>query len=292
MQKVKTPYLIGSLLATMILLSGCKETVLQSNWTDQPIIIDGYYDDWQSKLIFNQKKKIGFGIANDSTDLYLCLTSMDQNLARQIMMRGFILTVGLPGAKQRILGVKFPTGMNPELLMQFQQMRGETGQMPRGGPGRGFEPDRDFGNPFEEIYTEFLLLGPGKDEQRFMPLDNDLGIHVNIGRSKRSFVYEIQIPFTVISQYLKNDPAFIPAEIVLRFKTAELDRSAMRPDRDGMGERPDGGMGETGGRRGGTGGGMGGPGGGMGGPGEMGAPGEMSSSSFEFKTKVVLARPE
>jgi len=270
MYNFKFQHLLFGALSITILLSGCKQKTMQSNWNDGNIFIDGRYSDWQPGLMFNEKSNIGIGLANDSSNLYICLTSSDQQLMRQVAFRGFILDIDIPGAKRRQFGINYPTGVSDLEFSQF----GRNQQSKR---TPGFDQDTQL--RFDDIHTEFILMGPGKEDRQIVPLENDYGVEIKISRTRRQLVYEIKIPFTLMEDYWQTDKFNLQSDLTVTFKTAEIDIAAMRSRAD------------TGGMQGGmTGGGRGGQRGGGRSSGQGGQ--KPSLESFEFRTKVLLASPE
>ncbi|MCK4641425.1 MAG: hypothetical protein KAU06_08805 [Candidatus Marinimicrobia bacterium] len=278
MYNFKFQHLLFGALSITILLSGCKQNTMQSKWNDGNIFIDGRYSDWQPGLTFNEKSNIGIGFANDSSNLYICLTSSDQQLMRQVVFRGFILDIDIPGAKRRQFGINYPTGVSDFEFSQFGRNQ-QTKRMP------GF--DQDTRLRFDDIHTEFILIGPGKEDRQIVPLENDYGVEIKISRTRRQLVYETKIPFKLMKDYWQTDKFNLQSDLIVTFKTAELDIAAMRSRTD-MGGIPGG---RTGGM---TGGGRGGQRGGMRGGGRPGGQGMQRPllECFEFRTKVALARSE
>ncbi|NQT64607.1 MAG: hypothetical protein HQ554_00295 [FCB group bacterium] len=193
---------------------------------------------------------------------------------RQVMGRGFILGIDIPGAKRRQFGINYPTGVSD---LDFSQL----GRNQQSKSMSGF--DQDTRLRFDDIHTEFILMGPGKEDRQIVPRENDYGVEIKISRTRRQLVYETKIPFELVYQYLKIDHYGLPEGLTVTFKTVVLDIAAMRSRTD------TGGM--PGGRPGGmTGGGRGGQRGG-GRPGDQGMQ-RPSLESFEFRTKVILASSE
>ena len=278
MYKFKFQHLLFGALSIIILLSGCKQNVMQSNWDDGKIFIDGRYSDWQPGLTFNKKSNIGIGFANDSSNLYICLTSSDQQLMRQVVFRGFILDIDIPGAKRRQFGINYPTGKSNLDFSQFGRNQQNKGMS-------GFNQDTRL--RFDDIHTEFILLGPGKEDRQIVPLRNDYGVEIKISRTRRQLVYEVKIPFTLMEDYWQTDKFNLQSDLIVTFKTVELDIADMRSRTD-MGGMP-------GGRPGGmTGGGRGGQRGGRRGGDRSGGQGMQRPliESFEFRIKVILASSE
>ena len=274
MYNFKFQHLLFGALSITILLSGCKQKTMQSNWNDGNIFIDGRYSDWQPGLMFNEKSNIGIGLANDSSNLYICLTSSDQQLMRQVVFRGFILDIDIPGAKRRQFGINYPTGISDLEFSQFGR-----NQQSKRTPGF----DQDARLRFDDIHTEFILIGPGKEDRQIVPLKNDYGVEIKVSRTRRQLVYETKIPFTLMENHWQTDKFNLQSDLIVTFKTAELDIAAMRSRTD-TGGMPDG---RTGGM---AGGGRGAQRGG----GRSGGQGMQRPlvENFEFRTRVTLASPE
>ncbi|MDD5764732.1 MAG: hypothetical protein PHW79_00580 [Candidatus Marinimicrobia bacterium] len=282
------------------LLSGCKESQISSVWNDKKVIIDGKGNEWQSGIKWNEKQKFGYSVANDSSNLYFYLTCTDRDLEKQIMMQGLSLTIQQKGSKGRLLGIKFPLAKSPmggEMgeMGQMGQMGRRPSQRPDSMSGKQRGQQEELSSMMDDIQTEMIVLGPGKDDQRILPLINKQGLAVKISRDRQKLGYEIQIPLKMIAQQLKTEPLSPKNPLKFTLKTEKAEKSMGRPDGE-MGEGSQGGDGR-GGFDGGdppSGGGMmggqgGGPGGGQGGPGGMqGGPEGDSQSSFSFKFAVLL----
>ncbi|HPC35045.1 MAG TPA: hypothetical protein P5268_01875 [Candidatus Marinimicrobia bacterium] len=260
------------------LLSSCKKVAVQSVWNDGNIKIDAVVKDWGSHLVFDDKSKVSLGVANDSENLYLCWVTSDPDLHRQILMNGLIVEVDQKGSKSHHFGIKFPLGSGKQ---------GNSPLMPpddRPKPG-SFEPSQKGNNflaKFNEQQTEFILLGPDDEQETLVPLKNDLGLEIQIGFERQQLIYELKLPFTVISQHLGVDQITNNKPLLVIFKTEKVEMPFGHPD-DMMGGP--GGMGRPEG-------GMGGPGGRMGVPDRgMDRPDTESSSrqAFSYKISVTLA---
>jgi len=264
MLKKNLRILIG--LMFLLLLTGCNKDTVQSVWNDRQLQVDGLYADWGGDLRYNEKSNIGFGVANDSTDLYLCLMSNDQQIIRQVMARGLELEVYIPKVKRHTFKIKYPVGM------AGMNMSAARSGRKAGGP-------RDLLPAIENMQTEFRLFGPGREDERIIPLRNNLGIDINVGRSQRTLVYEIKLPLRVIKEYFDLDQNAAITEMKIQYKMPDL--SVSRDISGSMGGRKGGGLS----------GGGGGRGSGMGtAPGGMRRP-DAISDSFKFKIRILLANP-
>jgi len=272
------------------LMTNCNKVAIQSFWNDGTIKIDAVTKDWDEHLIWNSRNKTGLGIANDADNLYLCLTSSDRSLYRQMIMRGFIVSIYQKGGKNHNFGIKFPRGIrdqNFQSIMPWKDLRNQIQFEP--GQGGQENPQSGFIDQIDELQTELVLLGPGEEQEILVPLKNDLGLEVEIGHDRQQLVYELKIPFAVISRYLSIEQVSTSKPLAIHFKTTKIDMPLKRPDN--MPGRP-GGMNEPEGGMGGFGEGMAGPGGGMGGPGGgMDRPGheDFSNQTFSYKISVTLA---
>ena len=81
--------LIFSSVVILFCFNSCSKQEIKSKWRERNITIDGLYDDWQNNLQFLKDKRIAFGIANDESDLYLCLVSSNRGMLFQMMSGGF-----------------------------------------------------------------------------------------------------------------------------------------------------------------------------------------------------------
>ena len=146
-----------------------------------------------------------------------------------------------------------------------------------------------------DLQTELMLLGPGKGQETIVPLENDLGLEVKVGRDRQQLVYEVKIPFDLISEYIQIEQISTTKPLKVNFSTIKVEMPSGGPGGEGMGGPggggSGGGMGGPGGEGmggpggGGPGGGMGGPGGGMGGPGGE----DSSDQTFSYNISITLA---
>ena len=240
--KQKSMIYISAMIMVSFILIGCNKGSVQSIWNDQQLKIDGFYADWGTNLLYNEKSNLGFAVANDSNCIYLCLVSADQQVIRQVMMRGLELKIDVPKMKGHTFKIKYPVGMEGMDMSMMRSMRS-------GGKMGGFDQDwmgetggPDMTPPMEEMQTEFHLYGPGRDDKRIIPMQNNMGIDINVGRSQRQLVYEIKIPIQLIKDYFEIDQSIAIAEMVLNFKMPEMKMADM-PSRGGMGGPSGGGMG-------------------------------------------------
>jgi hypothetical protein len=68
---------------------GCHGTQIDSPWRSRPISIDGQRDEWPGQSVYGfERENIRFGVENDSTSLYLMVSTTDRRLALQALGKG------------------------------------------------------------------------------------------------------------------------------------------------------------------------------------------------------------
>lgn len=263
------PYLTIIMIIVFTSLVGCGSQELTSTWRDREIAIDGVAAEWEGAVSYIEKENIAIGLLNDEDYLYICLATVDSRRVRQMMGSGLTLWFDPKGGKDKTFGINFPLGMQlfrAHMDREKMQMPMPREQMP--------DPER-LKQMVEESAQEMVILGPGENEHRRMPVYGSEQIQVKLGYSGGKLVYELRVPLVQDEQR--------PDAIGLRegqfvgvgFETAEVDREMMR-ERMGGRMPPDGGEMRGGGMRG----------GGMRG-GRM--PGDEMTEGLELWTKVELA---
>lgn len=259
------------LVLLIMILASCGQIELASLWKKTDVTIDGRVDDWQGALYAIEKQPVFVGVRNDADYIYICLQVSDPRAVAPVVRRGFIVWFDPSGGTGRVLGVKYPLGMNFEMAEVNPE-----GARERGGAGRAPVIDRD----------QVEILGPEKDSVQRLKKEDLKGLEVALENRNGFFVYELKIPMA------KGPEApfavgVAPGKTVgITFETPEADRGM--PGR-GEDANAGGGMGGYGGR-----GGMGGSGGrgGMGGRGGRGGrdSGGKESEPIKLELKVGLAK--
>jgi hypothetical protein len=266
-------FFIALVLSWRLALADEKPEVA-SRWRNAEIKVDGSDAEWTEAITYLEKEKLGFGLKNDSSDLYICL-KFDRAIQRQAMMFGFTLWFDLTGKNKKTFGVRFPIGM-----MNF-----ESDFMPE--PMAPMEEGGERQKQFAAMLREVEVLGPEKDDRNRFLAGSSFGIQAATFDSPAGLVCELKIP-------LQNAPgrpyaiaAALGQTLSLGFEMGDLDRGKMRErmGREGGG-RPGGGLPPGGGFP--PGGGMprggGRPPGGFPGGGPQGMP-----SAFKVWMRVTLA---
>lgn len=221
---------------------------LDSNWRDREITIDGKNSEWIGAMWYFEDENISVGLRNDENFFYMCMIAEDPIIRAQVMRQGFTVWFDPDGGNEKTFGIKFPVGM---------QAMGAPGKMnSRGAREREQrEPDPErMERALGRLLTELEILGPGKDEQTRLKVEEAKGIDIVLDTSGEMLVYEIKVPLLPNEQH----PYAVGAEagdlIGIGLEIPKLDRSTMRKK---MGDTGRGGGMPGGGRMGGRGGGMG-----------------------------------
>ncbi len=225
----------------MLMLVSCSGPMkLQSDWTDEPVQVDGRQEEWATGLNFVESEKILFGIRNDRDYLYLCIIPQERMTGIQMMMQGFTVWLDSTGGKSRILGIKFPLGTDGVL------------PVPMGGPMvRKQQDGGDFDRQMQERLREYEVLGPAPNDRRRFSVGEDSTLSVQLKMSERGPVYELKVPLRAGRGQIYGIGTQPGRWVGIGLEVTEIRREPPRNGGKPMG----------GGRP--TGGGMGGPGGGM-----------------------------
>jgi hypothetical protein len=265
------PYLMMILIISATSLIACGGQELTSTWRDREVTVDGLDAEWQGAVSYIEKENIAIGLLNDEDYLYICLATVDARRVRQILGSGLTLWFDPEGGKEKRLGINFPLGKQ----LSREDMDREKMPMPREEMP---DPER-LERMVEESAQEMVILGPGKNEHRRMPVYGSEQIQVKLGYSGGKLVYELRVPLIQDEQHPDAIGLGEGQFVGVWFETAEIDREMMRERmRDQMGGKmPPGGRGMSGGGM--RGGGM------RGGP----MPGGAMTERLELWTKVELA---
>jgi hypothetical protein len=254
----KGPILYVALSAVFLACGGVEVT---STFRDRTIVIDGDGKEWAG-MTMRTEKNISFAVCNDSTYLYLLLSTTDHGLQRQIFARGLNIWFDATGGSDKTFGIHFPLGMKPG-----QRMRPLDGQ---GEPtGDQEEPPR----MGEGAVHEMEILGPGADDKMIVSLVQEKDIQLKMSNDHGILVYELRVPLVRDRSHPNGIGGSLAGPVGVGLETPKFDMAAIRERMGEQGMQPPGErggempQGEGGGR---SGGGMGrghGGGGGRGGRG-------------------------
>jgi hypothetical protein len=222
-----------ALIALTVFLTSCGPLELASLGKNSAIAVDGKVDDWQGALYAIADQPVLVGVRNDAEAVYVCLQVADPRTISPVVRRGFIVWFDPSGGTGRVLGIKFPVGMNME--MGEVNPEGPRERADRGQPGQPPVMDR----------TQVEILGPQKGGVQRLKKDDLKGLEVALDNRNGFFIYELKIPL------VKGPDAPValgsaPGKVIgITFETPGVDRDM--PGRDGA-MMPGGGLGGYGGR--------------------------------------------
>lgn len=274
-------------LGLSILIAGkafSQKDIIPSVWMDKQINVDGLIADWkQEPSLYDQKTKIFFEIANDSTNIYLLLKIKDQQTQIRVMNSGINLEIIKKEKPKRKAYIKYPIKEDIGESIQMNQGFPEY----RGNNGRNQNDPKDFMIKRRESFklrSELMEIKGFQTEDGTYPVRNSKSIKVAIDWNVENTMFcEVRIPIreyygdSYAVEYIKTIP------LTLKVTLNAVERPNFGPGGERMhpggGMRPGGGMG-PGGVEGGASVRMGmGPGGGR---------NSATFTSLDFKQKIQL----
>ena len=262
-----------SIFAASMLLY-CNSLQLESRFCDKPILLDGNIEKWNACIIYPQDAKFGVGVMNDDKYVYLCVTTEDLGLIKQINRAGLTAWFEPQHGKGNGLGIHYPLGFARSGF--HQAMTQDTEIMKE---------------KIEEARQHIEILGPKITDTcpTRTIVAQSLGISVTFKTSRDNCIYELKIPLNQdsICKFAVNRGKDTRIVITLESPAVTPDKS----ENSYEGGQGMGGMGGPGGGGGGRhgGGGHGGAGGRHGGGTRSG--GAVAGEPFTTSFSVVLAGP-
>lgn len=106
---MKTLTGIFLLLSTGVTLAQSKKSVPSNSWATMPVTADGILNEWKSPLLdYDEKSYLAYEISNDSTNLYVAITTLDAATQVNIMRAGITLGINIDGKKKANTTVSYP----------------------------------------------------------------------------------------------------------------------------------------------------------------------------------------
>ena len=190
-------------------LMSCKDSSINSLATTNKPMIDGVLDEWDGKLFTQKGEKLGFGVMNNDSTLYIALTTYDKQTIMQIMW-GFTIWINPNCKKNKSFGIKYPIEADIAGLMDM------------------LNRNVDQNENFEYFITQRLLQQSSiqyiKDDiVQYRNIGNGEGVQVKIFYSNGELNYEIKVPFSEYS----NDTS---EKISIGFESATMQRPSSYSD--------------------------------------------------------------
>jgi len=243
------------ILAGSILVAGCKTQEVETNWSAEPVKVDGEMTEWPTgSTVYFEDSGVQLGLRNDNENVYILFRFSNQAWARVIRMGGVTLWLDNSGKKKKDLGIRY-TGGPP--LSELQRM----GTSSRGGFRETLTPEQQqrLQDREETAVDQITFIDKKSKQEITLRTDGSGGPAAHFASPQGIYTYEFSIP-------LKKSDVFDygigakPGQIIclgLEWGGMSMgDRQRTRGERGG--DRGGEGRGDRGGgRRGGDRGGMG-----------------------------------
>ncbi|HVP37396.1 MAG TPA: hypothetical protein VMT04_10410, partial [Terriglobales bacterium] len=180
------------LSAVMLLLLSpslwSKDRNLSSIWAKSEVAIDGKEFEWSGSIYYLEDQKIGLGLQNDTSNLYILIKAADQIRQRQIIRNGLTIWIDATGKDKKSLGIHYPIGMQEYGIPEV-----------KANPNTEFDTEQK--NRFAEMLREIEVLGPEKNDRNRIGKANNFGIEAALSDTLGVMIYELKIPLKSTSQY-------------------------------------------------------------------------------------------
>jgi hypothetical protein len=93
----------------VILLTGCSDQSIQSNWARRSPSIDGSLEEWSSaSLVIFEDLQVSLGVGNDSSFVYIAGRVANASLQQMVESSGVVLWLDPDGSHRKDLEIHFP----------------------------------------------------------------------------------------------------------------------------------------------------------------------------------------
>ncbi len=273
MRRLLEIVVVAVLIAPVAVVLASKRQVINSQWRDRVIAIDGDNGEWPGPLVpVEENHPLLTAAMDDGQYLYVVLSTNNATVRRQIFRQGLIVWFDPSGGDKKHFGVKYPVGAPLE--------QGASRGGYRGGGSGGGRPPSDPASSTQSASSDpepidrLEVYGPQKDDAHSFVTTMAPGIAVKTGIVEGAAVYELKVPLGKTGDAPYAIEAKPGGVIGLGLETPKAEQSS----REGRG-----------GGFGGFGGGMGGRGGGMGGHGDGGRGGYEAPKPIKMWAAIKLA---
>ncbi|MEK7728091.1 MAG: hypothetical protein AAB354_06720, partial [candidate division KSB1 bacterium] len=224
----RNAFLLAAVLAYAAISSADQKYEIASPWRNVEVKVDGDAEEWAEAFSYLEKEKLGFGLKNDSSALYLCLR-FDEATQRQALRFGFTIWLDASGKNKKAFGIRFPLGM----MNYDKNFRPDPAPLAEGGNTA----------QFTAMLRELEIIGPEKDERKRVPAFNAFGIAAAASQADGELVCELSIPLQSVEGQSYALAAELGQTLSIGFEMGELNRELMRERigrEPGFGGRPGG----------------------------------------------------
>lgn len=180
-------------MAFCCLLAACSASHVPTTTSDHPIpyipspiVIDGKASDWKGvPFTLDPGTTLRYAFANDSANLYVCLTSTNPGMEDKIFRMGLKIFFDTTGGRQESLGIQFPMPVDENALLAIAAAGGND-------PKKSMDKYRQFIRLQENQYETFGWPGGGNGLNALGSQD-----FVTIGFTvdqEDIMIYELKIP--------------------------------------------------------------------------------------------------
>jgi hypothetical protein len=176
--------ILSILLLIPLILAGCRNPVIQSQWVEEPITIDGKNTDWDSISLHKVDTwNASMGFCNDAGFLYILIHLEDPMLAMRVRTGGIVLVFRHQDENEPVLEFRFT---------------GTDTIGPGSKPGDSFweilnsDQKRRFMTRKGMIENMITLIKDGQSER--VPSDGSKGLSATRIRRQGFYGYEFKIP--------------------------------------------------------------------------------------------------
>lgn len=207
---MKKAWIALAQLITLLSCSGSKETGLSAKTSGEKFfsryltpVIDGKMKDWGDTLLsYDASTKSIYCIANDTSNLYICIKAIDQAQQMKIIQGGMEIWIDDKMKRNKTTGIKFPLG-------------GSIGQVP---PEQNRGPDSKQMHLQAKLKMMTMELTGFRDEfNGKRNIYSDIPIKPVIDwDNKDDLIYELAIPFAALNNITVATLSNISIEIVIK----------------------------------------------------------------------------
>lgn len=149
------------------------DVVMQSQWRDSVIIIDGSPKDWgEHPMAFFKKANVSMGVANDSHNIYFLLNFKDLPQTK-FFQRHVAIWLDKTNKNKKNFGIRYAGNMNQQINLPEQ-----SGNF----------------HPIPEEFRDRLLVINKKDTLLLKTVDDKYGYQVATNFEQGFYCHEVKIP--------------------------------------------------------------------------------------------------
>lgn len=254
------------LIPLAILIISCSSKLYeQTTWQESNVTVDASASEYGNLRNYDSETKMLYSISNDSTNIYFCFATTDENIQRQIMMAGMEVWIDTTRKSKQEIGIKYPRAGSSMPIPQMNMVHDTI-----------VKPDQTIMRKnFLSMQKVAEMKGFRNIPNGLSPLETASGLKIKMAwDTNETLIYEIQIPLRDwYKEYSRVDSAKL-FTLTVNVNAIQMPNMGGPPGGGGFGGSPPGGMG-------------GGPGGSPPPDGQMGGMMEMTQP-HSFKTNFKL----